>query len=100
MTRISQATVQVPQASSPAPETVRAQVEKIPSSRGFSRSARLSRFLKFAVEQTLAGHAEHLKEQSIGLEVFERKIDYDPRIDPIVRVEARRLARQAEGAPD
>jgi serine/threonine-protein kinase len=81
----------VPQASSPAPETVRAQVEKILSNRAFSRSGRLSRFLKFAVEQTLAGHAEQLKEQSIGLEVFDRKTDYDPRIDPIVRVEARRL---------
>ena len=91
MTRISQATVQAPQASSPAPEIVRAQVEKILASRGFSRSSRLSRFLKFAVEQTLAGHSEHLKEQSIGLEVFDRKTDYDPRIDPIVRVEARRL---------
>ena len=91
MTRISQATVQAPQASSPAPEIVRAQVEKILSSRGFSRSGRLSRFLNFAVERTLDGHPEHLKEQSIGLEVFDRKTDYDPRIDPIVRVEARRL---------
>jgi len=91
VTRNSQATVQAPQASSPAPETIRAQVEKIISSRGFARSGRLSRFLTFAVEQTLAGRSEQLKEQSLGLEVFDRKTDYDPRIDPIVRVEARRL---------
>jgi len=91
VTRDSQATVQAPQASSPAPETIRAQVEKIISSRGFARSGRLSRFLTFAVEQTLAGRSEQLKEQSLGLEVFDRKTDYDPRIDPIVRVEARRL---------
>ena len=91
MTRNSQATVQAPQASSPAPETIRAQVEKIISSRGFARSGRLSRFLTFAVEQALAGRSEQLKEQSLGLEVFDRKTDYDPRIDPIVRVEARRL---------
>ena len=51
----------------------------------------MSRFLKFAVEETLAGRSEQLKEQSLGLEVFDRKTDYDPRIDPIVRVEARRL---------
>ena len=70
---------------------VRAQVEKILSNRAFSRSGRLTRFLKFAVEETLAGRSEQLKEQSIGLEVFDRKTDYDPRIDPIVRVEARRL---------
>jgi len=91
VTRNSQATVQAPQAPSPAPETIRAQVEKIISSRGFARSGRLSRFLTFAVEQTLAGRSEQLKEQSLGLEVFDRKTDYDPRIDPIVRVEARRL---------
>ena len=43
------------------------------------------------MEQTLAGNGGQLKEQIIGVEVFDRKPDYDPRIDPIVRVEARRL---------
>ncbi len=43
------------------------------------------------MEQTLAGKSAQLKEQIIGVEVFDRKVDYDPRIDPIVRVEARRL---------
>jgi hypothetical protein len=32
-----------------------------------------------------------LKEYLIGVEVFDRKQSYDPRVDPIVRVEARRL---------
>jgi serine/threonine-protein kinase len=57
----------------------------------FVRSSRLSRFLHFAVDQTLCGKQADLKEQLIGREVFDRKTDYDPRIDPIVRVEARRL---------
>ena len=39
----------------------------------------------------MAGNGGRLKEQIIGMEVFDRKPDYDPRIDPIVRVEARRL---------
>jgi hypothetical protein len=47
--------------------------------------------LKFVVEQTLAGDGPNLKESVIGVEVFGRPADYDPRIDPIVRVEARRL---------
>jgi len=57
----------------------------------FSRSARLSKFLRFAVERTLEDDADALKEYSLGLEVFDRDETYDPRIDPIVRVEARRL---------
>ncbi len=49
------------------------------------------RFLRLAVERTLAGQSDELKEYLIGVEVFDRKSSYDPRVDPIVRVEARRL---------
>ncbi|MBZ5617458.1 MAG: tetratricopeptide repeat protein [Acidobacteriia bacterium] len=51
----------------------------------------MGRFLRLAVEWTLVGKAEELKEYLIGVEVFDRKQSYDPRVDPIVRVEARRL---------
>ncbi|HUI76570.1 MAG TPA: hypothetical protein VLY24_01610 [Bryobacteraceae bacterium] len=51
----------------------------------------MGRFLRFAVEQTLEGKGDELKEYLIGVEVFDRKGSYDPRVDPIVRVEARRL---------
>jgi serine/threonine-protein kinase len=51
----------------------------------------MSRFLRFAVEEALAGRAGKLKEYSVGLEVFDRAPSYDPRTDPLVRVEARRL---------
>jgi serine/threonine-protein kinase len=73
------------------PREIRAQVEAIVANPVFSRSRRLNRFLRFTVEQVLNGRGEELKEQLIGVEVFDRKADYDPRIDPIVRVEARRL---------
>jgi serine/threonine-protein kinase len=39
----------------------------------------------------LAGRGQELKEYVIGLEVFDRSTAHDPRLDPIVRVEARRL---------
>jgi TolB-like protein/Tfp pilus assembly protein PilF len=71
-------------------EEVRAQVRRIVASRLFVRSVRLCRFLHFSVEQALIG-ASGMKEQLIGIEVFDRQPDYDPRVDPIVRVEARRL---------
>jgi serine/threonine-protein kinase len=51
----------------------------------------MGRFLRFAVERVLEGRTSELKEYSLGVEVFDRKPSYDPRVDPIVRVEARRL---------
>ena len=51
----------------------------------------MSRFLRFTVERALDGKSEQLKEYVLGVEVFDRGASYDPRVDPIVRVEARRL---------
>lgn len=51
----------------------------------------MARFLRFGVEHMLDGRADELKEYVIGVEVFDRGAAYDPRTDPIVRVEARRL---------
>src|SRR5689334_3000750 len=51
----------------------------------------MARFLRLTVERALAGNADELKEYLIGVEVFDRPATYDPRVDPIVRVEARRL---------
>jgi len=70
---------------------IRGQLEKILAHALFVRSARMGRFLRLAVERTLAGRTDELKEYLLGVEVFDRKSSYDPRVDPIVRVEARRL---------
>jgi len=70
---------------------VRMQVDRILAHCLFARSERMGRFLRLAVEWTLDGKADELKEYLIGVEVFDRKVSYDPRVDPIVRVEARRL---------
>ena len=44
----------------------------------------------------LAGGEENVKEHTLGRAVFDRNGDYDPRLDPIVRVEARRLRTKLE----
>jgi serine/threonine-protein kinase len=75
----------------PGSAAIRKQLEKILSSTLFSRSARLTRFISFAAGHALGGTGEPLKEYAVGIEVFDRPSSYDPRIDPIVRVEARRL---------
>ncbi len=70
---------------------VRRQLERVLQHKLFIRSDQLSRFLRFVVERHLEGCAYELKESVIGVEVFGRKPDYNPKYDPIVRTEARRL---------
>jgi len=70
---------------------VRGQLEKILVSEAFARADRMSRFLRFIVQETLKGRGTQLKEYLIGVEVFDRESSYDPRTDPVVRGEARRL---------
>ncbi len=54
------------------------------------------RFLRFIVENYLNGETERLKETIIGIEVYDRPPDYDPKVDSIVRTEARRLRRKLQ----
>lgn len=70
---------------------IRMQLERVLSSAEFTRSERLSQFLRFVVEQHLAGKDEEIKESLIAVEVFGRRPDYDPKRDSIVRTEAGRL---------
>jgi hypothetical protein len=70
---------------------IRVELERILASEGFARSPRLSRFLRFAVDQAVEGRGDKLKEYVLGLEVFDKDQSFDPRTDTVVRVEARRL---------
>jgi len=90
------ASLLAPEQENLSEDALRAQVMKMLRSPAFSRSPRLSRFLRFSVEQTLLHRQDNLKEYSIGLEVFERPESFDPRMDSIVRVVARRLRTVVE----
>ncbi|WP_336514750.1 hypothetical protein [Pollutibacter soli] len=59
----------------------------------FQNSKALSQFLKFVVEETLAGRGRELKEYIIGLKVLFKKADFNPQTDPVVRIHAGRLRR-------
>jgi TolB-like protein/cytochrome c-type biogenesis protein CcmH/NrfG len=78
------------------PDAVRACLERVVVSPHFVRSLRLTRFLRFTVEARLEGRAHELKERTIACEVYGRRLDYDPRCDPIVRSEAHRLRAKLE----
>lgn len=84
-------------ASGLAVSDIAAQAGRIAQSASFRKAKQLARFLGYAVEKTLAGVEDALKETVLGMEVFGRGRDFDPRSDPIVRIDARRLrARLAE----
>jgi tetratricopeptide (TPR) repeat protein len=79
----------------PAAE-IKSELDRILRSRAFIQSHRIRRFLQFVVEESLLGQPHRLKEYLIGLEVFDRREAFDPRVDSIVRVEARRLRNKLE----
>jgi len=71
-------------------------LERILCSASLSHSPQLQRFLRFIVAETLAGHGDRLKEYVVGVEAFGRPSGYDPRLDSLVRVEAKRLREAME----
>lgn len=75
-----------------APETL----DKVLGHPIFQASSQISRMLAYLVEETLKGRGEYLKEYSIGVDVFNRSKDFNPRADSIVRVEAARLRSKLE----
>lgn len=79
-----------------AAEAVRLALSRILGSVVFQRSDRVRALLQYLVESTLVGNRESLKESVIGVQVFQREGGYDPKLDPVVRVSARRLRRKLE----
>lgn len=66
-------------------------VDQALSSPLFRKAERQSRFLRFVVDAALQSPPATIKEFDIAVAVYDRRADYDPRTDPIVRVEAARL---------
>jgi hypothetical protein len=87
-------------------EEVRLALERICASANVAGSEKLVQFLRFVVETSLSGNARDLKETIIGISVFARSPDYDPKADTVVRSQAWRLRSKlaeyyrTEGAND
>jgi len=86
--RTSAAASQLPEDSDKA---IRDHLARILGSATFQPVDRLKRFLAFISHEALAGRSDQLKEYVIGVQVFGKEATFDPRTDPIVRVQARRL---------
>jgi len=83
-------------AASLSERAIRDEIERIVSSATFRQSDRLKHFITFVSSEALQGRADGLKEYAIGVHVFGRETAFDPRTDPVVRVQARRLRARLE----
>jgi hypothetical protein len=87
-------------------ERIREELERVLASHEFRASKRSQDFLRYVTEHTLSGHADVLKERTIGIEVFGRSTSYDPSDDATVRVKAGEVRKRlgiyyaGEGASD
>src|SRR5579864_4974603 len=75
---------------------IRRQLDRVIASPTFQQVDRLKRFLSFVVQESVEGRSDQLKEYVIGVQVFGKEESFDPRTDPIVRVQARRLRARLE----
>jgi hypothetical protein len=75
-------------------DSIEAQLARLLASSQFSGAARLSAFLEFVIRKTVGGDSGQIKEYTVGTEVFGRPENFDPRLDPIVRVQAGNLRRR------
>jgi adenylate cyclase len=92
--------------SSVADDAIKAQLARILAGSALSGSPRLQQLLRYLVEEALAGRGDRLKGYTVGIEALGREVGFDPRVDPLVSIQAGRLRRaldrhyQTEGAGD
>jgi adenylate cyclase len=84
------------QPRTPTADEVRVQLETVLSSSDFDASERNHAFLRYVVEETIAGNSHLIKGYSVAQSVFKRDVEFDPQLDPVVRIEASRLRRSLE----
>jgi adenylate cyclase len=80
----------------PEADAVLEELERILDSGDFDASPRSRAFLRFIIEEALAGRQEGLTQLAIATRVFDRRDNFDPTVDPIVRIQAGRLRRSLE----
>ena len=77
----------------PSEREIRQQLGAILATPPFCRSPRVSAFLRFVVEETMANPERALKQYTVALAVFDLSPGFSPEENPIVRVQAGRVRR-------
>lgn len=75
-------------------DAVLKELNEVLASPQFCNSKRYPALLRYVVEHTLAGRAEHLKERTLGIEVFGRPATYDTSLDTVVRYTAGEIRKR------
>jgi TolB-like protein len=82
----------MPALPTPPSQMIQEELERLAASDVLRRAPSHLRLLRYLVEKRLAGDEAALREAAIALDVFKRDPStYDPRVDPIVRVNIGRL---------
>lgn len=79
-----------------SPQEIRGEVARVVASEDFPASARNRRVLEYVVESTLQGLAWEVTAYNIATRVYGRSKGFEPRKDPIVRIEMAHLRRDLE----
>ena len=69
-------------------------VQRIVNSKTFQSAPTLQQLFRFLTSRTLEADTGEIKEYTIGVEALGRKPDFDPKTDPIVRVQVYRLRQK------
>ena len=77
----------------PRPQEVRAELDRVLAFGDMQSSPQQSSFLRFVVEEALAGRGDRIKERTVALGALDRDRDFDSRVDAIVRIVAGKLRR-------
>ncbi len=81
----------------PDPSIVRAELEHLLSSPKIRTRKLIKRFLRYVVEETLAGREAELNQYTIAVHGLGKPADFSPVYNPIVRIEAGRLRKLLDG---
>lgn len=77
-------------------DEAKAALARVLQSREFQRATRNRNFLRYVVDETLAGRADRIKAYSVAVSALGRGEGFDAQTDPIVRIEAGKLRRRIE----
>src|SRR5579871_2952268 len=77
-------------------DRIREELSRVLASHEFRSSKRSQDFLRYVIDNTLSGHADLLKERTIGIDVFGRPTSYDPSEDATVRVKAGEVRKRLD----
>ncbi len=77
----------------PSVEEINSELKNIFASKYFRYSGILQKFLRFVVDKTLDGNRDEIKEYTVGVEMLERPLGFNPQQDASVRIHAVRLRK-------